>query len=179
MGTIKYIFAFLILGLQGFQSSQDYETISWHANERLTWGDFKGETPQNARAAATTASGITYRFSTTGTRDQLKVDFKVDTHFYPKKSWYQPALCDDVILSHEQLHFDISELYARKLRKELSEVIYTRNNVKAKVRMMYRKNNEVLSDFQNQYDDATNFSRDREQQLIWNKKIRRLATSMF
>lgn len=171
MGSIKFIFVFLILGLLSFQPNQEYETISWRANNRLTWNDFKGKAPVNDRAAAITASGITYRFSTSGNPDQLEVDFKVDTYFYPNKSWYQPALCDDVILSHEQLHFDISELYSRKLRKELSETSYTRKNIKAKVRAMYRKNNEALNDFQNQYDESTNFSRNREQQAIWNKKI--------
>ena len=172
MDTVKYFLAFLILGLFSFQPVQDYETISWKANERLSWDDFKGGIPPNARAAATTASGITYRFSTSGTRDNMKVDFKVDTHFYPNKSWYQPELCDEVILSHEQLHFDISELYARKLKERLTKTSYSRQNVKSKVRAIYRKINEELNDFQNQYDDETNFSRDREQQLIWNEKIR-------
>lgn len=162
----------MILGLLSLRPAQDDETISWKANERLSWNDFRGGIPQNARAAATTASGITYRFSTSGTRDYIEVDFKVDTYFYPDKSWYQPELCDEVILSHEQLHFDISELYARKLRKELSEAKYTSKNIKSKVRAMYRKNNEALNDFQNQYDRATNFSRNREQQAIWNEKIR-------
>lgn len=174
MGTIKYIFVFLILGLFGSQPVQDYDTITWNANERLTWDDFVGEVPQNARAAATTASGITYRFSTTGTRDNMEVDFKVDTYFYPNKSWYQPEICDEVILSHEQLHFDISELYARKLKKRLNQAKYTRNNVKSKVRAIYRKINEELNDFQNQYDKETNFSRDLERQTIWNEKIAKL-----
>ena len=171
MGIIKYILVFLILGLFSFQSGQDYDTITWKASERLTWDDFKGEIPNNARAAATTASGITYRFSTTGNRDYMKVDFKVDTYFYPNKSWYQPELCDDVILSHEQLHFDISELYARKLTERLNQAKFTRNNIKSKVKVIYRKINEELNDFQNKYDNETNFSRDREQQLIWNENI--------
>jgi len=171
LGTVKYIFIFLVFGLFGFQPEQDYETISWRADHRLSWEDFKGDIPSSAHAAATTASGITYRFSTTGTRDHINVDFQIETHFYPNQSWYQPALCDEIILSHEQLHFDISELFARKLRKELNETSYTHKNVKAKVRSIYRKNNEALSDFQNKYDDETNFSRNREQQLLWNKKI--------
>ena len=161
----------MVLGLMSFQAEQDYDTISWNANQRLSWTDFKGKAPLNARAAATTASGITYRFSTSGTRDHLEIDFKVDTYFYPNKSWYQPELCDTVILSHEQLHFDISELYAREMRKRLAQATFTHNNVKSKVRTIYRKINEELGDFQDQYDQETNFSRDREQQMIWNETI--------
>ncbi len=170
MGTVKYIFAFGFFVLMGFHSEQDSETISWNADKRLSWSDFKEKAPQNAGAAATTASGITYQFSTSGTRDNMEIDFEISTHFYPNKSWYQPELCDDVILGHEQLHFDISELYARKMRKRLANTKFTQN-VKTEVKSIYREILRELDDFQNTYDDETNFSRNLEQQLIWNEKI--------
>jgi len=161
-----------------FQSLQGYDTIAWSSDKRLSWKDFKGKVPSNNRAAATTASGITYRFSTSGTKNEFEVDFKIDTFFYPTKSWYQPSLCDEVILSHEQLHFDISELYARELRKRLNAATFTHANVKAEVRKIYAEINQELSEFQNRYDAETNFSRDREQQAIWNKRIEKTLNSM-
>lgn len=177
MGALKYTFVLLIIGLTFIQSNQDYETILWESGRRLSWDDFRGEVPSNTRAAAVTASGITYRFSTSGAKDAIHVDFKVDTFFYPTKSWYQPALCDSVILSHEQLHFDISELYARKLKKRLDAETYTYNNVKSKVKLIYQHNNEELNDFQNLYDNETNFSRNRETQEEWRLLIEKaLAT---
>ncbi|MFK7811738.1 MAG: DUF922 domain-containing protein [Maribacter sp.] len=174
MGIIKYILGFLVLMLMSFQQPQDYDVISWSANSRLNWKNFQGKVPLSARAAATTASGITYRFSTSGTKENMEVDFKIDTFFYPTKSWYQPELCDALILSHEQLHFDISELFARKMKKRLHQETFTHRNVKAKVKTIYREIMKELDAFQDQYDSETNFSRDREQQLIWNKKIENL-----
>lgn len=171
MGILKYILIFAFLVLTSFQSLQDYETISWNDDRRLSWDDFQGKAPINSRAAAITASGITYRFSTSGTSDNMEVDFKIDTFFYPTKSWYQSELVDDVILSHEQLHFDISELYARKMEARLAKETFTHSNVKSKVRSIYKEILKEVDDFQNQYDDETNFSRDREQQEIWNEKI--------
>lgn len=171
MGAVKYIFAFAILTLINFQSAQEDETISWQSNIRLSWSDFKGKPPVNARAAATTASGISYQFSTSGTRNQIEVDFKIDTYFYPNKSWYQPKVCDSIILSHEQLHFDISEIYARKFRKRLSKATFTHENVKVKVQSIYREINQELGNYQHKYDSETNFSRDHAQQFIWNDKI--------
>ena len=38
----------------GFDDSQDYETIAWSPEHKLSWEDFKGRAPNNARAAATT-----------------------------------------------------------------------------------------------------------------------------
>ncbi|MGB5667123.1 MAG: DUF922 domain-containing protein [Maribacter sp.] len=171
MGTLKYILVFALITVFGFTEIQDYETIAWKATNKLTWDDFKGETPNNARAAATTASGISYQFSTKGTKDEMEMDFVVSTYFYPNKSWYQPKLCDTLILNHEQLHFDISELYARKMRNRLASTTFTQN-VKAEVKKIYKGILEELNDFQNLYDDQTNFSRDLEQQLKWNNKIK-------
>ena len=154
----------------GFNDSQDYETIAWSPENKLTWEDFKGEAPNNARASATTASGISYQFSTNASSSEIELDYLVSTFFYPNKSWYQPSLCDSLILSHEQLHFDISELYARKMRNRLASSSFTQN-VKAEVKQIYKEVLEELEEFQNLYDDQTNFSRDLEQQLIWNNKI--------
>lgn len=169
MGFIKGLF------LLGFvfilnTSFQNEEVILWEKSRKLTWEDFKGD-PENNRAAAVTASGLTYQFSTTKKNGNIvDVDFIVFSHFYPNKSWYRPAVSDAVILGHEQLHFDITEVFARKFSKQLVEKKFT-NNVKREVQEIYRTINKELNDFQNLYDEETNFSRNREQQNIWESKI--------
>ncbi|MBT8185062.1 MAG: DUF922 domain-containing protein [Eudoraea sp.] len=157
---------------------QEYETILWNSEQRLSWSDFKAKPTGQGRAAAITASGISYQFSTMETNGEFELDYTVHTYFYPNKSWYHPEVCDEVILSHEQLHFDITELFARKMRKILSETRFTKN-VKSEVRAIYRKINNELAEFQNRYDDETNFSRDRENQSLWNKKIEDALNSNY
>lgn len=168
MGIVKYIFVFF-LGIT-LVGAQEYDTLLWQEGEKLTWDDFKGKPPLINRAAATTASGITYRYSASRAKGKMEVDFEVSTYFYPQKSWYQSSLCDSVILEHEQLHFDISELYARKLKNRLESREYSKN-VKVEVRKIYKKVVEELNDFQNKYDAETNFSRDREKQIVWQATI--------
>lgn len=172
MGPINIIlcYAIVLLSFNGGIYAQENDTIPWEAGYKLSWEDFKAMPPANSSAAATTASGITYQFSTTYNDNQIILDYTVTTFFYPNKSWYRPALCDTIILSHEQLHFDISELFARQMRKELSSATFSKN-VKAEVRAIYRKTLKALGAFQKRYDRETNFSRNHEQQLIWNKKI--------
>lgn len=149
---------------------QDEETIVWESSRKLNWTDFKG-VPENTRAAAITASGLTYEFSTIKKNGAVVViDYKVSSCFYPHKSWYRPEVCDTIILNHEQLHFDITEVYARELRKRLKEKKFT-SNVKNEVKTIYRQITIELNKYQEQYDTATNFSRNREQQLSWNKTI--------
>lgn len=168
---MKYFLIFFVT-IGAIHAQDEYETITWSPNRKLVWEDFKGKAPENPRAAATTASGITYQFATQGTKgNNIVIDFTVSTFFYPNKSWYQPQLCDTLILSHEQLHFDISELYARRMRERLAASTFTQN-VKAEVKLIYREILEELEAFQDLYDSQTNFSRDREQQLLWNVKIK-------
>lgn len=150
--------------------SQKEEVIPWSADRKLSWSDFKGKPFKTAWAAATTASGISYEFSTSGTGDAMNLEIKVVTYFYPDKSWYRPELCNDVILSHEQLHFDISELYARKMQKILRETTFTRN-IKSKIKTIFKQINRELSQLQNRYDHETDFSRNLEKQLFWNQMI--------
>ena len=167
---MRLFFSIFCLLIASSLWSQDYESILWDKGHRLSWTDFKGKPGAPSRAAAITASGISYQFSTLESDSNLELDFTVSTYFYPTKSWYQPEVCDEVILSHEQLHFDISELFARKMRKLLGETKFTRN-VKAEVKTIYRQINKELAEFQHLYDDETNFSRNREKQQLWNKKI--------
>ncbi len=146
------------------------EAILWHPELRLSWSNFKAKPIKGSKVAATTASGLSYQFSTTEEDGKFELDYTVSAFFYPDRSWYQPKICDEVILSHEQLHFDISELFARKMRKIMATTIFTKN-VKAEVKAIYRQINKELSEFQQVYDNETNYSRNIEQQLSWNQKI--------
>ena len=171
MDLVKGIALTLVLFSTGLLSAQDYESVSWTSNKKLSWADFRGKPQYNIRVAAVTASGISYEFSSLQRDEGVDIDYTVSTFFYPNQSWYKPELCDKLILSHEQLHFDISELFARKMRRIMEQTRFTRN-VKAEVRTIYRKINKELAEFQNVYDEETNFSRNREKQLEWNQKIK-------
>lgn len=168
MGFVKAILALGIFFLLAYEVQE--KTILWKKNQKLSWTDFKG-TPENSKAAAVTASGLTYSFSTIKKNNVIvDINFEVSSFFYTHKSWYQPALCDSLILSHEQLHFDITEVYAEKFRVRLAAATFN-NNAKAEVKAIYDQVTRELNKYQNLYDAETNFSRDLEQQLLWNKKI--------
>ena len=160
-----------ILLLAPMVFAQEEEAILWNPDKRLSWADFRATPPVTGNIAATTASGISYYFSSTEVDGRMEVDFTVRTYFYPDKSWYKPEICNSVVLSHEQLHFDISELFARKMRAELTKTRFTRN-IKAEVRAIYQKINTELADFQKRYDSETDYSRNVAQQKAWNETIK-------
>nr|WP_299341944.1 DUF922 domain-containing protein [Allomuricauda sp.] len=169
MGKIAFI-GFLLFFVFFGQAQEIEESIPWSPDLKLTWADFKGKIPPAAVPAATTASGISYRYSANLIHHEVDLDFEVTAFFYPNESWYKPEVCDDLILSHEQLHFDIAELFARKMRRELERTSFS-DNVKAEIRRIYKDILQELQDYQERYDWETNFSRNREKQLEWNERV--------
>ncbi|MGJ8734513.1 MAG: DUF922 domain-containing protein, partial [Cellulophaga sp.] len=73
---------------------------------------------------------------------------------------------------HEQIHFDIAELYARKMREKLSKVVPSSNTYK-QARAIYTSVNKELDAYQDLYDKETNYSRDLEKQLFWQEKVKK------
>lgn len=171
MGFIKKLVVGLCLIIGTFFTVQSQEGIPWKPHFSLSWKNFTGPVPKGLTAAATTASGISYDFSTINEGDALKISFNVNAYFYPKRSWHKPKICNDTILFHEQLHFDITELFARKMRKKLATTKFTKN-VKQEVRQIYKVTLRQLNDFQNRYDSETNYSRNLTVQRRWAKEIK-------
>jgi len=171
LGAVKKFLYFgsLLFVLAAY--GQKDEVIPWTPDLRLQWKDFRATPPEDSRIAATTASGISYRFSAMETNENMEVDCTIDAFFYPDESWYQPAVANAIILSHEQLHFDISELFARKMRQRIATFSFTKK-VKAEVKTIYTDILKEMRDFQKRYDQETNFSRNVEEQIRWNNKIK-------
>ncbi|MEZ2414722.1 DUF922 domain-containing protein [Muriicola sp. E247] len=162
------VFILFLVLFQGY--GQEDGAILWESSHRLSWEDFKSPPPAGSRVAATTASGIAYQFSALEQAGEMEVDCSVNAYFYPEASWYRPEVANDIILSHEQLHFDISELFARKMRRKIKGYRFT-SNVKAEMKNIYNGIIKELRDFQSRYDEETNYSRAVEKQGEWNAMI--------
>ncbi len=172
MGTLRFYLLLFVLSCATPVFTQEEGAIRWSPELQLQWSDFKGKPDDKLPVAALTASGISYSFSYVESSAGEELTFEVDTFFYPAQSWYRPAVCDEIILSHEQLHFDIAELFARKFRKALSDTSFGKD-VKSEIQRLYKKTIRELRDFQKLYDEETNFSRNREAQLRRNREVRK------
>lgn len=170
MDPLKHLAVTLFVLTVASLTAQEPEALLWSASRPLSWSDFKGSPLKTAWAAATTASGISYEYTGREGKNGYELEFTIAAYFYPEKSWYQPKLCDSVVLSHEQLHFDISELYARKMRQLVAKTRFT-GNAREEVKAIYRQILGELAAFQSKYDHETNYSRDTGMQLAWNRKI--------
>src|SRR5262249_44372894 len=91
--------------------------IYWSAEKKLTGSDFQGRPDPASSMKAMTHSGIAYSWQcANGT-----LTYEVIARFDRSKSWMRPG-AETKLLLHEQKHFDITEIYARKMRKAFSEM---------------------------------------------------------
>ncbi|WP_250434092.1 DUF922 domain-containing protein [Hanstruepera flava] len=163
------ILVFCLIPLFLLKSDQ---SIPWQKNYKLSWENFIGQPDTNSDAAAVTSSGITFGYRLSRVNNVVEsIRVEATAHFYPEKSWFKPKEADNHILAHEQLHFDITELYTRKLRKATSQVTISQN-ANNELDAIHNKIVKELHDFQNQYDNETNYSRNHEAQAKWQKSIK-------
>ncbi|MCF8272529.1 MAG: DUF922 domain-containing protein [Flavobacteriaceae bacterium] len=150
---------------------KDEPVITWRESYKLSWNDFKGEAHKNEKAVAITASGFSFEYSIKqNVFRAVSFEAKVEACFFSEQSWYKPELVNDYILSHEQLHYDITELYTRKFRQQLSQLKVSKT-IKSDLESLHKLMNKQLESRQNDYDAETNNSINKEAQLLWQQKI--------
>ena len=165
------MYKFLIIFLISLVSVGDSENLEWRSDYKLEWSDFKGSPKNSKSIVAVTASGITFSYTTKRSEKDL-IDFKyeVKAHFYPEKSWFNKSRVNEVHLNHERLHFDITELHARKFRQMVSNTRFT-NKIRSEMNTIYDFINKELETMQERYDSESHHSINRDKQKAWENYV--------
>jgi len=144
---------------------EDDEFIPCINQRRLTWEDFLGEPRKNTDAVASTSTslGISYQVK------NGELSYRITCNFSKVKSW--GSLKTDYILAHEQGHFDITEIFARKLFQAMQQYEFNRRTFKKDINEIYQEIVKQKEELQAQYDSETDHSRKRRLQYDWFEKI--------
>src|SRR5215211_4591981 len=145
--------------------NEDEEYIPWAFDRRLSWEDFLCEPKKNSDAVASTSTslGIAYQIE----RGQLT--YTITCNFSKHKSW--GLLKTDYIIAHEQGHFDITEVYARKLYKALQDYQFNKKTYRKDVNEIYQGIVKEKEAMQAAYDGESDHSRNRKNQYEWLQRI--------
>lgn len=136
------------------------DLLAWRRTARLSWNDFKGTPPPQAANAALTNSSISLNFSSGSS-----FSYTIGCHFDQQKSWVR--IQNSQVLAHEQGHFDLSEIYARLLKKAMMQYRYDPATVSRDVQNIYQRMMQELQNRQNEYDQQTDHSRNEANQRKW------------
>lgn len=140
----------------------------WDEGSPLEWKDFMG-TPENEPAHSKTYSGSHYSFVKLDT-GIYRFSFTTTAVFDMSYSWVKENQKTSYLLKHEQLHFDISEIFTRKLLKSLSEAIYSKK-YKEEMNAIYLQNKNDRVRMQDLYDKETSHGQLVKEQLEWEQYV--------
>ncbi|WP_024771271.1 DUF922 domain-containing protein [Aquimarina macrocephali] len=165
---------FTIILILFFTSNNGYVgKFSYAERSELDWSDFRGKPNLNSNYDASVNTGITYQWSYGKDKGEIELNYQVDSFCYPSLSWVKRGQMSLALLSHEQLHFDISELHARIMRKRLKEYSAGKN-IRRDLNKMYKLVERMRINMQERYDEETDHSRNKEAQKKWERKVETL-----
>lgn len=150
---------------------QTADPISWSAMRQLDWRDFRAKAPGDLQGAR---SVLSYNYRV-GCRD-AQLHFSVTALFLPDQSWVayrivSSGLASRVGLRHEQTHFDLKEVYARRARKMFAELA-TRcprsdDDLNALAERVFRDEAAI----QRRFDIETRSGENEAKQIEWEKRV--------
>ena len=163
---MKKILAFPVLILPLLVLSQlEDDHIKWQEDRKLTWDDFKAAPLKIGNTAAMTTTHLGFSYNITNG----KITYRIECRFEKKKSW--GLVKNEWVLKHEQGHFDVAEIFARRLNKSISEYQFNKNSFQKDLDAIYKSVVAEKEKYQQQYDDETDYSRIKQKQEEWLKKI--------
>ncbi|MET0461528.1 MAG: DUF922 domain-containing protein [Chitinophagaceae bacterium] len=147
------------------QAQKNDDLIHWNERHQLSWSDYQGKPGPDATAAASTATylGVEYSFK------NGKLGYLITCSFSRSRSWGMHK--NDHILAHEQGHFDIAEIFARKLHQRLKAYVFDKKTYQTDLRDIYEHTMDEKEAMQQTYDRETNHSINKDKQAEWLEKI--------
>jgi hypothetical protein len=161
--------------------------VEWSDGRKLAVKDFRGNIP--SRATETSLSWVA--IEATWECQEGKASSQARAVFDPNRSWWRDAVpslwhnVDDAslvaspddggraLLAHEQLHFDMTEVWARRIREEFKTL-----TVFCRTPAGPREFEKAIADLERQwqeeqqrYDKETSHGTDASRQRAWTEKV--------
>lgn len=168
---VSIIIFIVLLNLTTF--CQDSNYLYWSDGRRLCWSDFQGTPTDSVKTdAGITADAVIhpefdiifdYTNDTSAMYAVVLVRLNRSNSFVNRKS--------EIILKHEQGHFDIAEIFARKLRKDYQTLNISDKEFNIKIDSMSKSNYNEYREYDCNYDNDTFFGAIKKSQDEWSEKI--------
>ena len=156
-----------------------HDALGWSATRRLSWTDFQGIAPARGDESALTAYSLFHGATCTG----KAFEFRVVAAFLPRQSWVRPAVLANPATSsrtlrHEQTHFDLSEVHARRMRRYFAELFEPCMKTAEELGALAQRFVREEAAAQRRYDEETNHGRVARKQTEWDTEVGRQLASL-
>lgn len=146
----------------------------WSAARQLRWSDFRGQPPGRGEEGAKTAYALFYAWKCRGEA----FDFRVIAGFRPRQSWVKAVILNDSAqrrsaLGHEQTHFDLAEMHARKMRRYFNALPDPCRKTDRELGALARQLLQEEKAEQQRYDAETGHGLRTAQQATWSQDVAR------
>ena len=155
--------------------SNSNDTLFWQESYSIQRTDFIGRNDNTSGFAAYSFTMVILDYSIAINRWGVKEpSFNIRAGFDKQKSWISDESLrePDIVLMHERLHFDITELTARRLKMALS-ITYKQQTMQEQINQIYQKQIRLGDEMQERYDKETDHGLNRTKQVAWETKIAR------
>ncbi len=156
--------AILTFGFSGNRGIRDM--VEWNESQKISWEDYKGKITDTSKITSS-CCGIYCIPQVIGDSGIITIV----AYFDRNKSWVSRKHSDSLLLIHEQGHFDLTEVYARKLRKKISSIRPAEENFSAEIKKFYSWAWDDLQKQHAAYDKATDHGAIDFAQRTWDKYI--------
>ena len=155
---------------------RDAGAFPWSSKRPLAWTDFKGQPPRESPAAAETAYILLHGVQCAGSAAGSAFEYRVVAAFRPDHSWVRPEIlkrpADSArALRHEQTHFDLTEVHARRLRRYFMELVAPCKSSNGDLSQVAERYVRDEANAQTKYDDETDHGRKAPEQARWDKEV--------
>lgn len=170
MHRLLFILLLLFVSLSA-PAQQSAHFLYWEEGKQLNWQHFKGrpDTDDHVHAAVTFA-GIDLQVEHINLLGEIT--FKARAVFDQQLSWAYEDRQSPAILQHEQLHFDIAEVYARKLERKLNSLKIRKSQKAGASKLLQRYTRAQLAS-QARYDAETVHGLNHKKQKAWQELVDR------
>ncbi|MCG8372761.1 MAG: hypothetical protein MI700_04480 [Balneolales bacterium] len=148
--------------------------IEWSPDRRLSWQDFKGDSRFSSNKSFSAESFITLKVEQDYYSKPFSSNILVINKFETNLSWVrQDQNHRQDLLIHEEFHFHLSEVYARKMRKEFFDLQLNMEEDRMEIDSIFT---EIRADYlrrQERYDLITDHGKKKKEQREWERAIER------
>ncbi len=149
---------------------QHEDTVYYHPERPLIWGDFR-EKRSYSKFSASVFPSFGYDQRMKVENGKIKVELAVKVYVVKSASWVGPGAPGNYNLRHEQKHFDLVKIIAERFKKKLLTEKLSPENYQGIINFEYLEFYREMNKIQQQYDEQTSHGTNVTMQEFWNRKI--------